>query len=231
MRILILVAAFLFMGMVGAKAANDVAVCHVEGNGTYHLLFVAAAAAYNGHYGVQHEGGLDVIPPFEFQGNTYSQRWDAEGQAIFAECDDDDPTNTPTPTPTNTPTDTPTSTSTESPTQTPTQTPTESPIDTPTETPSQVPSETIVVTSTVTEVPTSTTTEVSTPVDNFTPIINESPTVASTPTNQVPRGITNLPDSGVGQNEDIDYTNLLIGLLSFAVICGIVGLTIRHIRN
>ena len=103
MKTFLLIVALSLLFFAGtARAVNDVAVCHHEGNGSYHLIYVAAAGAYNGHMGLSHQDGLDVIPPFEFQNAIHSQRWDSEGQAIFAECE---PASTDTPTITSTPTE------------------------------------------------------------------------------------------------------------------------------
>jgi hypothetical protein len=78
---------------------NKVTLCHATGSTTnpFVVLTVAESAAYNGHLGSSHQNGNDIIPPFEFQGNTYSQNWDANGQATFN--NNCIPTNaTPTPT-------------------------------------------------------------------------------------------------------------------------------------
>ena len=129
------------------KAENDVPVCHYEGNGTYHLIHIAAAAAFNGHMGESHQDGLDIIPPFEFRGSTYAQNWDDSGRALFEQFCTETPTNTPMPS------DTPTMTATAS------EVPTESPSTTPTQDVSASP------TITSTAIPT----EINTPVDNLTP--------------------------------------------------------------
>ena len=54
--------------------------CHQLGNGKYNNPSSSAQGIYSGHLS-QHPG--DIIPPFEYQGQTYSQNWDAAGQAIF----------------------------------------------------------------------------------------------------------------------------------------------------
>jgi len=36
----------------------------------------------NGHLG--HQDARDAVPPFVYKGVTYSQNWDAAGQALFA---------------------------------------------------------------------------------------------------------------------------------------------------
>ncbi|MFD2094112.1 hypothetical protein [Blastococcus deserti] len=66
---------------------DKVTLCHATGSRTnpYVQITVAAAGAYNGHYSQHADNGLgDIIPPFTFQGRTYSLNWDADGQATFA---------------------------------------------------------------------------------------------------------------------------------------------------
>ncbi len=54
-------------------SADKVTLCHLaDGPAQAGLITVAAAAAYNGHY-LQHSA--DIIPPFEYQGETYSLNW------------------------------------------------------------------------------------------------------------------------------------------------------------
>jgi hypothetical protein len=64
---------------------GKVTLCHATGSESnpYVVIEVAAAGAYNGHLGNSHQNGEDIIPPFQFQGQTYSQHWDSAGQAIF----------------------------------------------------------------------------------------------------------------------------------------------------
>jgi len=54
--------------LVGAAASDAgvtrVTLCHHVGNGSYHPITVAPAAAIRGHAGSHHQGGLDIIPPF-----------------------------------------------------------------------------------------------------------------------------------------------------------------------
>lgn len=86
-----------------AKSEHDppphdkVTLCHATGSESnpFVLITVSAAAAFNGH--LDHQHGEDIIPPFEFQGNEYSQNWEGDGQQIFDDCepaenghDDDD---------------------------------------------------------------------------------------------------------------------------------------------
>ena len=107
---------------------TDVTLCHATGSSSnpYVQITVSAAGAFNGHLGGDHQDGRDIIPQFTFQGMTYSQNFDAAGQAIFnAGCKLAAPTATATGTltPTNTPTATATSVSQTGPTSNPTNTP------------------------------------------------------------------------------------------------------------
>jgi hypothetical protein len=79
--------------IAGNGGADKVAICHATGSTTnpYVLIEPSAAGVYNGHLatsqggngGADHQGAEDIIPPFEYQGQTYSQNWDAAGMAIF----------------------------------------------------------------------------------------------------------------------------------------------------
>ena len=71
-------------GSAAAKPDPKVTLCHATGSETnpYELITVAAAAAYNGHLGPDHQDGRDIIPPFTYQGESYSQNWPKE-QAIW----------------------------------------------------------------------------------------------------------------------------------------------------
>lgn len=58
-------------------------ICHATGSGSnpYVRITPSVSGVYNGHIG--HQGDEDIVPPFTYKGATYSQNWDAEGQAIF----------------------------------------------------------------------------------------------------------------------------------------------------
>lgn len=60
-------------------------LCHATGSESnpFVLINVSVSGAYNGHLGDGHQNGEDIIPPFVYQGHTYSQNWDEDGQAIF----------------------------------------------------------------------------------------------------------------------------------------------------
>jgi hypothetical protein len=167
-------------GSVTAQSGNsdNVTLCHRTNSDTnpYVVITVDPAGAYNGHY-LEHQGPIwdptlkdqhiewgDIIPPFEFNGATYSLNW-PDGEAIFdAGCEivaTATPTETATEaveTPTNTPTATPTGTLT--PTNTPTATPTGTL--TATNTPTATPTGTLTPTNTPTATPTGTLTPTAT---------------------------------------------------------------------
>lgn len=64
---------------------EKVELCHATGSETnpFVLIEVSASGAFHGHLGDSHQDGNDIIPPFTYQGETYSQNWDAEGQAVY----------------------------------------------------------------------------------------------------------------------------------------------------
>jgi hypothetical protein len=91
-------------------AADKVTICHATGSESnpYVVNSPSAAGVYNGH--IAHQHSEDIIPPFEYKGETYSQNWDEAGQEIWengcavpTETPDPDPTETPDPDPTETP--------------------------------------------------------------------------------------------------------------------------------
>src|SRR5215471_290570 len=103
-----------------AQPTDNVTLCHrtASHSNPYVVITVDPAGAYNGHY-VEHTGPIfpatgsdgkwgDIIPPFMFQGQTFSLNWDAEGMAIFENgCKIPAPTTSPVTTP-STPESTPT---------------------------------------------------------------------------------------------------------------------------
>jgi len=86
--LLLAVGGALFFLALPVSAAADTAVCHATGSESnpYVLIMTSAAGAFNGHLGDDHQNGEDIIPPFEFAGETHSQNWDEAGQAIFEDC-------------------------------------------------------------------------------------------------------------------------------------------------
>ena len=75
------------------SAVSDTPVCHATGSESnpYVYIVTSASGAYHGHMGnsPQHQLDEDIIPPFTYKDVVYSQNWDAEGQAIFADCDEE----------------------------------------------------------------------------------------------------------------------------------------------
>jgi len=66
-----------------SPAANfHVTICHATGSSTnpYVRISPDAEGVINGHLG--HQGGRDIVPPFTFNGQTYSENWPS-GQTIF----------------------------------------------------------------------------------------------------------------------------------------------------
>ena len=89
---------------------ND-GLCHATGSATNPYVFIeniSSAGIYNGHFDEDgpgpeapgdHQNNADIIPPFTYQGETYSQNWDAAGQAIYnagckVEDDEEEPEGT-----------------------------------------------------------------------------------------------------------------------------------------
>lgn len=65
-----------------ALADADITLCHATGSESnpFVQITVSPEGAYNGH--IDHQDVEDIIPPFEFQGQMYSQNWPS-GQAIL----------------------------------------------------------------------------------------------------------------------------------------------------
>jgi hypothetical protein len=76
-------AVMLVLAGVSATAQQaHVNMCHATGSASnpFVLISPSVSGAYHGHW--SHHGG-DIIPPFEFQGQTYSLNWSGENIAIF----------------------------------------------------------------------------------------------------------------------------------------------------
>lgn len=135
---------------------DNVTLCHAthSDSNPFVVITVDPAGAFDGHLGDgrgNHQDGEDIIPPFVYEGETYSQNWNEAGQAIFNNgCevpDVDEPTTTVPPTTTTTlvvtPTTVPTTSTTvdNQPTTVPTtQLLTEEPVGTPPNEATTVPS-------------------------------------------------------------------------------------------
>ena len=68
---------------VSSSARAHVTICHATGSSTnpYVRISPSAAGVFHGHLG--HQDGRDIVPPFVWNGQTYSENWDANGQAIW----------------------------------------------------------------------------------------------------------------------------------------------------
>lgn len=89
--------ASLFGFASGASAsASHVTICHRTGSHSnpYVVISPSASGVYHGHYTEHNENAVfpntasdgkwgDIIPPFSFNGHTYSLNWNSQGQAIF----------------------------------------------------------------------------------------------------------------------------------------------------
>lgn len=84
-------------GHRGSAQSGHVTICHRTGSrhNPYVVISPSASGVYHGHY-LQHDEHAvfpnaasdgkwgDIIPPFQYQGVTYSLNWDAAGQAIWS---------------------------------------------------------------------------------------------------------------------------------------------------
>jgi hypothetical protein len=67
-------------------SGGKVTLCHATGSTSnpYVQITVAAAGAYHGHYLQHADLGLgDIIPPFTYQGHTYSLNWDSAHKKTY----------------------------------------------------------------------------------------------------------------------------------------------------
>ena len=66
---------------------NDdyVTICHATGSNKhpYQQITPDKDGVVNGHLGAGHQNGEDIVPPFTFNGQTYSQNWDQASQDIW----------------------------------------------------------------------------------------------------------------------------------------------------
>lgn len=83
--------AFAWSNNGNSNAGSHVTLCHRTGSNTnpYVVISPDVSGAYHGHYS-EHQGPVypaagwgDIIPPFTYNGQTYSLNWNAQGQAIF----------------------------------------------------------------------------------------------------------------------------------------------------
>jgi hypothetical protein len=68
---------------VAASAHAHVTICHATGSSSnpYVRISPSAAGVFHGHLG--HQDGRDIVPPFTWNGTTYSENWTDAGMAIF----------------------------------------------------------------------------------------------------------------------------------------------------
>jgi hypothetical protein len=84
-------------GQASAKKSGHVTICHRTGShqNPYVVISPSVSGVYHGHYLEHNEHAVfpntasdgkwgDIIPPFQYQGVTYSLNWDAQGQAIWS---------------------------------------------------------------------------------------------------------------------------------------------------
>ena len=90
-KLLILALGIAMLGVTMTPAlasADKVQICHrtASASNPYVQISPSAAGVYNGHLAHEQVGnglGGDIIPPFDYQGQTYSKNWDAAGRAIW----------------------------------------------------------------------------------------------------------------------------------------------------
>lgn len=81
----------------GSTKSGHVTICHRTGSHSnpYVVISPSASGVYHGHYLEHNEHAVfpntagdgkwgDIIPPFQYQGVTYSLNWNADGQAIWS---------------------------------------------------------------------------------------------------------------------------------------------------
>jgi hypothetical protein len=68
---------------VAASAHAHVTICHATGSSSnpYVRISPSASGVFHGHLG--HQDGRDIVPPFTWKGQTYSENWTDSGIAIF----------------------------------------------------------------------------------------------------------------------------------------------------
>jgi hypothetical protein len=82
MKPFLIAALLLALPTVALATSEKVTLCHATGSETnpFVQITVTAAGAFNGH--IAHQHAEDIIPPFTFRGETYSQDW-PEGQELL----------------------------------------------------------------------------------------------------------------------------------------------------
>jgi hypothetical protein len=64
-------------------AGQHATICHATGSSSNPFVMISpdVSGVFHGHLG--HQDARDIVPPFTYNGQTYSQNWDSAGQAIF----------------------------------------------------------------------------------------------------------------------------------------------------
>jgi hypothetical protein len=78
-------------GNTPSEDHSKVTICHATGSAKNPFVKItpSASGVFHGHLG--HQDGRDIIPPFTYKGQTYSQNWPS-GQALFDNgCEEDTP--------------------------------------------------------------------------------------------------------------------------------------------
>ena len=86
-RLTIAASALATIGLLATPAlgaSGQVSICHATASATnpFVLIHPAAAGVVHGH--LAHQDERDVVPPFTYEGVTYSQNWDDPGRALYA---------------------------------------------------------------------------------------------------------------------------------------------------
>jgi hypothetical protein len=68
---------------VSESAHQHVTICHATGSSSNPFVMISPSASGVFHGHISHQGGRDIIPPFMFKGQVFSENWTAAGQAIF----------------------------------------------------------------------------------------------------------------------------------------------------
>lgn len=68
---------------VAESAHAHVTICHATGSSSnpYVRISPSASGVFHGHLG--HQDGRDIVPPFTWKGQTYSENWTTVGMAIY----------------------------------------------------------------------------------------------------------------------------------------------------
>src|SRR5882762_5972398 len=68
---------------VSQSARQHVTICHATGSSSHPFVMISPSASGVFHGHLRHQDGRDIVPPFTFKGQAFSENWNAEGQAIF----------------------------------------------------------------------------------------------------------------------------------------------------